>query len=300
MRSEFIAKSVLIVKSESIVKSELIEKLPEQLVEFLEKQEFSIEDRPKLAALCATLLKLENSWNFGDKHPSSFLEGCFSGEIDQPFYARHKHPEGEHLEKIFAKLHHSDHALATVSGEAAISLIIQSLTQAGDVILVSEKLFGTSKNNFKLAAAQDGRILKFLPLNDLKQWQHSINEYNPKMIFVESPSNPLAELADIESLKAALSQHATHLVVDSTYAPAELYQPLSLGADIVIESATKFIDGQTRVTGGLIGLNDKLAWEHLFKVRNAKGYNQVSFNALSLDYNLRSLKERILLSLIHI
>ncbi len=281
-------------------KQALLEDIPKKVLESIDAEGIDQDDRAEMAALCGTLLELQNSWNFAQGNtqenlgPCKFLEQCFAGEANSPFYARHKHPEGEALERIYARMHQCNYALATVSGEAAISLMIQALTKTGDHILVSEKLFGTSKNNFKLSATQDGREVTFVSLHDFEQWQSLLTRFQPKMVFVESPSNPLAELADIEKLRDLIKETRTLLVVDSTYAPATIYQPLVLGADLVIESATKFIDGQTRVTGGLLATKNKSHWEALFKVRNAKGYNQVSFNALSLTYNARSLSERVL------
>ncbi len=255
-------------------------------------------DRAALSACCAAILDLQNSWNPNEKDPIGHLAKCFADELDTPFYARHKSPEGEHFEAEYGQSHQTSYALATSSGEAAISLIIQGLSKTGDTLLVSEKLFGTSKNNFKLSQSIDGRKVIFVDLHDFSAWQKNIGRYKPAFIFVESPSNPLAELADIRHLKILLNSsnnfEKTKLIVDSTYAPAPLYQPLALGADIILESATKFIDGQTRVTGGIIATKDEALFEELFRIRNAKGYNQVGFNALSLSYNLRSLNDRVI------
>ena len=264
------------------------------LTKIAEHYEIDINDRPALCAVVGSLLKLRNSWNDDSKDPIGHLGKCFAGEIATPFYARHKSPEGEAFEANYAQLHNAKFALATSSGESAISLVIQALTQAGETILVSEKIFGTSKNNFKITQEQDGRKIVFTTLHDLEAWEEKLKTYRPKLIFLESPSNPHAELADIKSLQRLAKEYDALLVVDSTYAPGIIYQPLKLGADVVLESATKFIDGQTRVTGGVIAINNQQWFDKLFRVRNAKGYNQVSFNALSLLYNLRSLEKRIL------
>jgi O-succinylhomoserine sulfhydrylase len=273
----------------------LINSLPSEALLNLISKEYDIDlnNKPALATVCASLLELKNCWNEDLKDPIGHLEKCFDGVIDSPFYARNKSIEGEEFEYHYAKSHHADYALATSSGEAAISLAIQSLSKAGDTILVSEKIFGTSKNNFKITESQDGRKIVFITLHDLELWEQQIKKYHPKIIFLESPSNPLAELADLRQLKALANQYDSILIVDSTFAPAPIYQPLSLGVDIVLESATKFIDGQTRVTGGVLATNSQQWFNEMFRVRNAKGYNQVGFNALLLQYNMLSLETRI-------
>jgi len=277
------------------MKTSLIDTFPDSLKQSIcEHFGIQADDRAGLAACCSAMLGLQNSWNSGTEDPSGYLEKCFNDEVDSPFYARHKNPEGIELEQAYAEHHGAKHCLACSSGEAAISLVTQTLTKAGDTILVSERLFGTSQKNFRVSAAQDGREVIFTALHDFDKWSALISQHKPKMIFLESPSNPLAELADVPRFAQLLAAYDTYLVVDSTYAPASIYKPLSLGAHVLIESATKFIDGQTRVTGGLIVTNDSTINDALFSIRNAKGFNQVSFNALSLLYNLRSLEQRII------
>nr|VFK01937.1 MAG: O-succinylhomoserine sulfhydrylase [Candidatus Kentron sp. H]VFK01941.1 MAG: O-succinylhomoserine sulfhydrylase [Candidatus Kentron sp. H]VFK05245.1 MAG: O-succinylhomoserine sulfhydrylase [Candidatus Kentron sp. H] len=261
----------------------------------VKEYKINVNDKQALSAVCGAILNLTNCWNEDEEDPIGHLERCFDGIISDPFYARHKSYEGEAFEESYAQLHCADYAIATSSGEAAISLIVSALTQAGDTILVSESIFGTTKNNFKLIQNNDGRKVIFTELHNINSWEDNIKRNKPKLIFLESPSNPLAELGDIKTIKTLSEKYNSILVVDSTFAPAPIYKPLKIGSDIVIESATKFIDGQMRVTGGVLATNNKYWFEDLFKVRNAKGYNQVSFNALLLSHNMKSLEERVLL-----
>ena len=227
---------------------------------------------------------------------AQWLANAFNGKPNHPsFYARHQHDLGIALEQAYAEMHNAKFALATSSGEAAISLALWALTKAGDTILSSEAIFGTTKNNIKSFEEQDGRKIVFVWLHDLNAWEDAIKEHRPKMIFLEAPSNPLAELGPVKELAWLCEKYWVILVCDSTFAPAPIFQPLSLDSNmVVVESATKFMDGAARATWGMIALNDEPTREKLFNFRNKRGSIQTVPNALYLLHRMQTLTDRIL------
>ena len=230
------------------------------------------------------------------ENPAKWLANAFNGQPDHPsFYGRHQHDAGIVLEEEYARMHDAKFALATSSWEAAISLVLGALTKAGDTILSSEAIFGTTKNNIKSFEEQDGRKIIFMWLHDLDAWENAIKKYQPKIIFLEAPSNPLAELWPVGMLAWLCEKYWVILVCDSTFAPAPIFQPLSLDSNVVVvESATKFMDGAARATGGMIALNDEQIREKLFNFRNKRWSIQVVPNALYLIHRMQTLSARIL------
>lgn len=261
----------------------------------------NIPDRPTMAREMHEKLWIKNSfpvWSCED------LRRRFSWENHDPFYARHDSPEVRELELKLSMLHWARFCIATTSWEAAITLLIRSLTKVWDSILCANEIFWTTKNNFKRFVSNDGREIHFTPLVGCHIWRELIEKQKPKIIFVESPSNPLTLLADIKRLRELIDmyeftdektwlKYKTKLVVDSTFIPATIQKPLRLWADLEIVSATKFIDWQWQVTGGYVATNSESDYKDLFSVRNESGLIMRQIDALVLEEGLRTLEERV-------
>ena len=175
----------------------------------------------------------------------------FAGEVPGNVYSRYTNPTVRAFEERIAALEGAEQAVATATGMAAILAVVMSLCSAGDHVLVSRSVFGSTISLFEKYFKRFGIEVDYVPLADLSGWNAAIKA-NTKLLFVESPSNPLAELVDIAALAEVAHAKGAMLVVDNCFCTPALQQPLKLGADIVVHSATKFIDGQGRCMGGVV------------------------------------------------
>ena len=175
----------------------------------------------------------------------------FAGEVPGNVYSRYTNPTVRAFEERIAALESAEQAVATATGMAAIMAVVMSLCSAGDHVLVSRSVFGSTISLFEKYFKRFGVEVDYVPLADLSGWDAAIKA-NTKLLFVESPSNPLAELVDIAELANIAHAKGAMLVVDNCFCTPALQQPLKLGADIVVHSATKFIDGQGRCMGGVV------------------------------------------------
>jgi len=175
----------------------------------------------------------------------------FSGEVPGNVYSRYTNPTVRAFEERIAAMEGAEQAVATASGMAAILATAMSLCSAGDHVLVSRSVFGATVSLFDKYLKRFGLEVDYVPLTEPAAWQAAFKA-NTRLVFVESPSNPLAELVDIAELAQLCKAKGALLVVDNCFCTPVLQQPLALGADIVIHSATKFIDGQGRCLGGVV------------------------------------------------
>jgi len=175
----------------------------------------------------------------------------FAGEVPGNVYSRYTNPTVRAFEERIAALEGAEQAVATATGMAAIMAVVMSLCSAGDHVLVSRSVFGSTISLFEKYLKRFGVEVDYVPLADLSGWDAAIKA-NTKLLFVESPSNPLAELVDIAALAEIAHVKGAMLVVDNCFCTPALQQPLKLGADVVVHSATKFIDGQGRCMGGVV------------------------------------------------
>lgn len=175
----------------------------------------------------------------------------FAGETPGNVYSRYTNPTVRTFEERIAVLEQAEQAVATASGMAAILATVMTLCSAGDHVLVSRSVFGATVSLFDKYFKRFGLEVDYVPLADIAGWDAAIKP-NTKLLFVESPSNPLAEIVDIRALADVAHAHGTLLVVDNCFCTPILQKPLTLGADIVIHSATKYIDGQGRCLGGVV------------------------------------------------
>ena len=215
----------------------------------------------------------------------------FSGEVAGNVYSRYTNPTVRTFEERMAALEGAEQAVATASGMAAIMACVMSLCSAGDHVLVSRSVFGATVTLFEKYFKRFGIQVDYVTLADLGQWQAACKA-NTKLFFVESPSNPLAELVDIAVLAEVAHANGAQLVVDNCFCTPVLQQPLKLGADIVIHSATKFIDGQGRCLGGVVAGRAEQMKEVVGFLRTA-GPTLSPFNAWVFLKGLETLRLRM-------
>jgi len=196
------------------------------------------------------------------------------------------------FEKRLALLEGGESCVATASGMSAILSTFMGLLEAGDHIVSSQSVFGTTKVLFEKYFQKFGVQVSFVSQTDLNSWQEAITP-KTKAFFLETPSNPLTEIADITALAALAHQHDALLVVDNCFCSPALQQPLQLGADIVIHSATKFLDGQGRVIGGAVIGTEALIEEAVRGFLRTAGPTMSTFNAWIFLKGLETLSLRM-------
>ena len=215
----------------------------------------------------------------------------FAGEVPGNVYSRYTNPTVRSFEERLAALEGAEQAVGFATGMAAITAVVMSLCSAGDHVLVSQSVFGSTISLFEKYFKRFGVEVDYVPLADVGGWERAIKP-NTKLLFVESPSNPLAELVDITALSAVAQAKGAMLVVDNCFSTPALQQPLALGADIVVHSATKFIDGQGRCMGGAVCGRSKEMNEVLGYLRTA-GSTLSPFNAWIFLKGLETLNLRM-------
>jgi O-succinylhomoserine sulfhydrylase len=175
----------------------------------------------------------------------------FSGSSDGYVYSRYTNPTVTMMQDRLAALEGAQACVATASGMSAILATAMVLLKAGDHIVSSNAIFGATVQLFSTLLAKFGIETTFVPLTRIDEWQRAVRP-NTRMLFLESPSNPLGEVADIGAIAAVAKKAGATLVVDNCLCTPALQRPLALGADLVIHSATKYLDGQGRVLGGAV------------------------------------------------
>ncbi len=175
----------------------------------------------------------------------------FSGSGDGFVYSRYTNPTVSMMQDRLAALEGAEACVATASGMSAILATAMVLLKAGDHIVSSNAIFGATVQMFSTLLPKFGVQTTFVPLTDIGQWQRAVRP-NTRLLFLESPSNPLGEVADIGAIAAVAKKAGAPLVVDNCLCTPALQRPLALGADLVIHSATKYLDGQGRVLGGAV------------------------------------------------
>ena len=216
----------------------------------------------------------------------------FSGQEPGNIYSRFTNPTVAMFEKRLAAMEGAERAVATSSGMAAIMAVAMSFLKSGDHVICSRAVFGSTVSLFEKYVAKFGVTISFVDLTDLNAWKAAIKP-ETKLLFVESPSNPLSEIADVRALADLAHEHDALLAIDNTFCTPVLQQPIKLGADLVVYSATKYLDGQGRALGGAVVGNDKLLEEVFGYVRTA-GPSMSPFNAWVCLKGLETLKLRIM------
>lgn len=215
----------------------------------------------------------------------------FSGEQPGNVYSRYTNPTVRIFEERIAALEGAEQAVATSSGMAAILSTCIAFLKSGDHIVCSRNVFGTTTVLLDKYLARFGIETTFVPLTELNQWQQAIRP-ETKILFLETPSNPLCEVADIPALATLAKSNDALLVVDNCFCTPALQLPLKLGADLVVHSATKYLDGQGRCMGGVVAGRSELVNEVLSFIRSA-GPTMSPFNAWVFLKGLETLRLRM-------
>lgn len=219
------------------------------------------------------------------------MRSLFAGEQEGNIYSRFTNPSCREFEHKIADLEGVEQAIATASGMSANFAALLAHLNAGDHILASRALFGSTFNAISKYLPKWGIQYDWLDRNDADLWESQIRA-NTKMIFVETPSNPGLELIDLEKVGAICKKHEIIFAVDNCFATPYLQQPAKFGADIIIHSATKFIDGQGRVLGGVVA-GSKAVMEPVYLFCRNSGPAMSPFNAWILSKSLETLAVRM-------
>ena len=215
----------------------------------------------------------------------------FAKEEQGNVYSRFTNPTVETFQDKLASLEGAESCLATASGMSAIFATIMALSKAGDHIVASRGMFGTTTVLLNTIVNKFGIEVTFVDLPDLVSWQDSIQS-NTKLFILETPSNPLGEVVDLRALSAISKKHNIILAVDNCLMTPALQKPLALGSDIVIHSATKYIDGQGRCLAGAIAGSSELLEEISSFIRTT-GPTLSAFNAWIVLKGLETLPLRM-------
>lgn len=229
---------------------------------------------------------------------SSFVFGSaaeaaarFKGEQPGPIYARFTNPTVSMMETRLAALEGAERCVAFASGMAAILATVMGLMKAGEHIVASRSIFGSTVQLFTNILGRFGIETTYVSPTDPAEWRAAVKP-NTKLFFVESPSNPLTEVSDIRTLAAIAKASGAWLAVDNCFCSPALQKPLELGADIVIHSATKYLDGQGRVLGGAV-LGSQALTDGVYTFLRTAGPSLSAFNAWVILKGMETLSLRM-------
>ena len=215
----------------------------------------------------------------------------FAGNAPGNVYSRYTNPTVRAFEQRIAALEGAEQAVGTASGMAAILSTCMALLKSGDHVVCSRNVFGTTVNLFSKYLAKFGVEVSFVPLLAIDAWRAAIRP-NTAMLFLETPSNPLCEVADLAAMSALARANDCLLVVDNCFCTPALQTPLALGADIVVHSATKYLDGQGRCVGGAV-VGAARHMEEVVTFMRTCGPTMSAFNAWVFLKGLETLRLRM-------
>ena len=216
----------------------------------------------------------------------------FTGQQAGNIYSRFTNPTVSAFQERLALMEQGERCLAFASGMAAIMAVGMGLLKAGDHIVCSRGVFGNTVLMLQNYFGKFGVTTDFVDLTDTAAWANAIKP-NTRFLFLETPSNPLIEIADIAALADIAHQHNCLLIVDNCFCTPILQKPLTLGADIVIHSATKYIDGQGRCVGGAVVASDDLIEKYIYPYLRTGGATMSPFNAWVFLSGLETLAVRM-------
>jgi len=202
----------------------------------------------------------------------------FSGLEDGYIYSRFTNPTNASMEQRLAALEGTEACISTSSGMSAVLLLCMGLLKAGDHVVCSQSVFGSTLKLIGSEFAKFGVQSTFVPQTDVAAWQAALQP-NTRLLFAETPTNPLTEVCDIRALADIAHNAGALLAVDNCFCTPALQRPISLGADIVIHSGTKYLDGQGRVVAGALCASQKLVKEVFIPVMRSAGMSLSPFNA---------------------
>jgi O-succinylhomoserine sulfhydrylase len=215
----------------------------------------------------------------------------FIGEQPGNIYSRFTNPTVTMFEERLAAMEGAEQCVATASGMSAILASVMGVLKAGDHIIASRSLFGATVNLFNNIIRKFGVETTYVSATDVAEWKAAVRP-NTRLFFLETPSNPLTEISDIAAIAAIAKGCGALLAVDNCFCTPILQRPFALGADIVIHSATKYIDGQGRVLGGAV-LGSKKNMESVYGFLRTAGPTMSPFNAWVFLKGMETLKVRM-------
>ena len=241
---------------------------------------------------------------YGENSEALYLTSCFvqpdaatsarrfAGEEDGYTYSRTSNPSVTAFERRLAALEGAEAAIGTASGMSAILLMGMGLLKAGDHVVCSRSVFGSTMKLFGSEFAKFGVETTFVSQTDVAEWRAALKP-NTKLLFAETPTNPLTEVCDIAALASIAHDAGALLAVDNAFATPVLQKPAALGADIVMHSGTKYLDGQGRVMAGALCGSQALITEKFAPVVRTAGMVLSPFNAWVVLKGLETLGIRV-------
>ncbi len=217
----------------------------------------------------------------------------FAGEEDGFIYSRFSNPTVTSMERRLAALEGCEAALGTASGMGAILLVMLGLLKAGDHVVCSRSVFGATLKLIGTEFARFGVEASFVPQTEVAAWRAAIRPGRTRLLFAESPTNPLTEVCDIGALAELAHDAGALLVVDNCFCSPALQRPIELGADLVVHSGTKYLDGQGRVVAGAICGSRELVDGRLLPVQRSAGVTLSPFNAWVVLKGMETLSLRM-------
>lgn len=215
----------------------------------------------------------------------------FSGAEEGNVYARFSNPTVTAMQTRLAALEGAEACVATASGMSAILSLVMAMLQAGDHIVASRGLFGATQQLLGTIMAKFGIETTFVPATDLNAYRDAVRP-RTKLFFIETPSNPLTEVVDIAAVAAIAHEAGALLAVDNCFCTPALQRPLELGADVVVHSATKYLDGQGRVLGGAVA-GARAVTDEVYKFLRTAGPSLSPFNAWVILKGMETLRVRM-------
>jgi len=216
----------------------------------------------------------------------------FTGKEPGNIYSRFTNPTVDTFQKRLAVMEQGERCLAFASGMAAIMAVGMSLLKSGDHVVCSRSVFGNTVLTFQTYFGKFGVDTSFVELANLEAWEAAIQP-NTQFLFVETPSNPMMELVDIRALAEIAHKKGCLLVVDNVFCTPIMQQPIALGADIVVHSATKYIDGQGRAVGGAVIASEEIIEKYIYPYLRTGGATMSAFNAWIFLSGLETLAVRM-------
>lgn len=245
---------------------------------------------PSLEDSHAAAIAMTSAYDFNSAQEAS---DRFNGVTEGNIYSRFTNPSVEYFEQKLASLENAEAAVAFASGMAAYLALAITFLKQGDHVLLASGIFGTTTHLFRQYFGQFGITATCVDLDDPHAWQDAM-QLNTRMILVESPTNPLLKVADLSWLSTLAKHHDALLVVDNTLLSPVNQRPLAHGADLVLHSTGKFIDGQGRTVGGVIA-GRKAMIQPLKGYLRSSGTCMNAFTAWVLSHGLDTLKARMTL-----
>ncbi|QTR44666.1 O-succinylhomoserine sulfhydrylase [Thiothrix litoralis] len=230
---------------------------------------------------------------------SSFVFGSaaeaaarFGGQEPGNIYARFTNPTVRYFQERLAALEGGESCVATSSGMSAILAVMLGLLKAGDHVVCSRAVFGTTTLLLQNIIGKFGVAFSFVDLTNMAAWEAALQPHT-RLLFVETPANPLTEIVDIRALADLAHRNSSLLVVDNCFCTPALQRPLALGADIVVHSATKYLDGQGRALGGAVVGDKERVGKDVYGVLRNGGVTMSPFNAWIFLKGLETLDLRM-------